>query len=196
MNALKSDTFLVREEPIRRLERVVFALVETAKRSGEGTDSRLGAMRTALSGGCVECGQQVSGEELLALADLSVGKEAGARVLRLRHGRCARDGCQSDRYRLTLLTHRDLSWEKLLAQGDAVKEAQVEETADAGNREAEPAARHRVSRATIVRASILVAIGLLLLLIRQCYLGGRIPLIREPEQFRVDPAPPGQHLYR
>jgi len=27
------------------------------------------------------------------------------------------------------------------------------------------------------------------LMLRQCYLGGRIPLLREPETFRVDPAP-------
>jgi hypothetical protein len=39
------------------------------------------------------------------------------------------------------------------------------------------------------RAWIVVCIVMVLLLLRQCYLGGRIPLLREPEHFRVDPDP-------
>ena len=36
---------------------------------------------------------------------------------------------------------------------------------------------------------LVVCIVAVLLLLRQCYLGGRIPLLREPEHFRVDPDP-------
>jgi hypothetical protein len=39
---------------------------------------------------------------------------------------------------------------------------------------------------------ILLAAVVMLLLLRQCYFGGRIPFLREPETFRVDPAPGGK----
>ena len=54
------------------------------------------------------------------------------------------------------------------------------------------AAGRRAARLGVARrVGLALVIVVLLLLFRQWYFGGRIPLIREPEKFRVDPAPPG-----
>ncbi len=42
------------------------------------------------------------------------------------------------------------------------------------------------------RVWIALALLLLLLVVRQVYVGGRIPLVREPERFRVDVDPAGE----
>ena len=47
-------------------------------------------------------------------------------------------------------------------------------------------------RTQLFIATLLIICGLtgaLLLIIRQWYLGGRIPILREPEKFRVTPSP-------
>jgi hypothetical protein len=49
-------------------------------------------------------------------------------------------------------------------------------------------------RRLLGRLFVALAVASLLLLIRQWYRGGTIPLIREPENFQVDHLPPGRQI--
>ncbi len=194
MSATAPDNYLVREEPIPRLEPIVFALSQAAKGCGESSEKVSAALRVALSAQCDRCGTRVTGEELLLLSGLPAAQESG-RIKLLRSGRCARRECPCDRYRLVFQNHPDLDWAKLFASGEK-EPPEPGETAAAAPADA-PQTPKRTSRwHTAVRVGILIVAVLLLFILRQLYYGGRIPLIREPEKFRVDPAPSGSKVFR
>jgi hypothetical protein len=183
-----TEHFLVREESVQRLERIVFALTEAARRCEAPAQRIRDALPLSLAAECVDCGIRLTGEELLLLSRLPRATEVD-RLKRLRAGHCARAGCECDQYRLFFQNHPDLDWTKLFSAGEEVK-AEL-----SGSGEAEPGAadgdRRAVRRRKAIRIVLLIGAGVLLFVLRQLYLGGRIPLIREPEKFRVDPAPPG-----
>jgi hypothetical protein len=193
MNETTTEHFLVREEPVPRLERIVFALSEAAARCGECSDKIRSALPLALAADCVGCGMRVTGEELLILSRLPQQHES-SRIKRLRTGHCARAGCECDQYLLLLQNHPDIDWAKLFSAGDEKKEepsvSAEAELAVAG------AAWCSARRRKAVRIGLLIVATILLFVLRQYYLGGRIPLIREPEKFHVDPAPPGGEFRR
>ena len=191
MNAVARDKYLIREEPIPRLERIVFALSQAAKRCGDSSPKISAALRVALSARCERCGEHITGDELLVLSGLPAAQE-DARIKRLRAGRCARRNCRGDLYQLIFQNHPDLDWPKLFAGGDETAplenpEVQSAEPADIPN-------CHSRWRAP-VRVGIVIAAALLLFVLRQLHYGGRIPLIREPEKFRVDPAPMTNEMF-
>ena len=113
--------------------------------------------------------------------------EISARVQRLRDGTCARPECNYRFYRLILKKHPDVDWTKLLApmatepESSDPAQALCDATAARGR-------LHRASARRAVRVALVCAAAVVVLLARQWYLGGRIPLIREPELFRVDVA--------
>ena len=172
----------VREEQLLQLARFCQNLVEALRRAGIGPDKSLELLRACLIGECVKCGHRVSGEDLFALAQAADAGDLSAAVRRLRLGDCARPGCESYVYRLSFQRHPDADWFALLSQVEHIKEEQAVTSA----------ARKRAARLRAVRrVGFALVIVVLLLMLRQWYIGGRIPFIREPEKFRVDPAPPG-----
>jgi hypothetical protein len=151
-------------------------------------------MSATLSGECVQCGIRVRAEELLALSEpIGTGK-VDPRVERLRQGYCARKGCDSYYYRLMFAHHPNIDWARLLTETESEHDEQARHAAAerAENRLARRAARWRSAG----RALLGVSFVLVLLVIRQWYLGGRIPLLREPENFQVDHFPSDQPLSR
>ena len=192
MNATAPDNYLVREESIQRMERIVFALSQAAKRCDESSDKITAALRVALSARCERCGTHVTGEELLVFSGLPAAQES-ARVKRLRSGHCARAECAGDEHRLIFQNHPDLDWAKLFASG---KEPEQPEQTEPVAAEATEVPKRASRWRTPIRVGILIGMAVLLFVLRQLYYGGRIPLLREPEQFRVDPAPHGTEAYR
>ena len=187
MNATSPEPFLVREKSIADLKRFSLALVELTTRCGGAKDKLAKSLAAAMSAKCVRCGTQVAGEELLALA--AEDDKAPPNLLRLRENHCAREDCASDTYCLTLQRHPGLDWTLLLLQVERIQEEQARQAAI--QRESTRLAERAAHRGRTLRIALLVALGILLFLIRQWYLGGRIPLLREPERFHVDPLPPG-----
>ena len=191
MNTPTQDDYLVREEPVRRLERVVFALSQAARRIEPQPDRIRNALRSALSARCARCGMRVTGEELLVLSQLP-GDDETKRIQRLRSGCCAREGCQFESYELHFQNHPDLDWPKLLAAREPEALAASDAAEPAPEAEAAAAAvpdRTTRHRRMAIRVGALIGAVLLLFVFRQLYYGGRIPLLREPEKFRVTPAP-------
>jgi len=188
---MSQETAIVRQEEIRKLEGFCRALAEALRRGGLGPENALAAWRAGVAAECTRCGISVSGDELFALSQPPAAEHASAKIGRLRLGDCARSGCESYHYQLTFKVDGELDWAGLLLQAAAIKQEQEH---PAGSSAVQRPVGSSLARLlwTSRRARRLwtaLAAVLLLLLIRQWYLGGRIPLIREPEHFRVDPAP-------
>ena len=137
------------------------------------------AIDTALSAECIQCGIRLTGSELLKFEGET---SDDGRVERLRSGYCARNGCDSLFYRVTTAPHPELNWPGLL---DPAHELTAEEKA-AAETHRKKQSQARLRRKTLIRAGIAVAALLIVFVIRQIYMGGSIPFIREPENFRVD----------
>lgn len=145
------------------------------------------AVCEALHADCVQCAIRLNGADLLSLNDEA---NRDPRLERLRIGYCSRNGCDCHYYAVTTVPHADLRWPALVTPGDVLHSMQTDEVEVGGSRVRIPL-KDRV-RPYIRRTAIAVAALLLAFVIRQYYMGGSIPFIRQPEEFRVDrfqPAP-------
>jgi hypothetical protein len=153
-------------------------LAQTVSRQPE-PDRLRAAIDQALGAECVQCGIKLSGSELLKFADETSDDE---RVERLRMGYCARNGCESLFYRVTCAPHPEVNWPGLL---NPTYELSAEEKA-AAELAKKRYSLARIRNKTLVRVGIAFALLLIVFIARQIYLGGSIPFVREPEDFRVD----------
>lgn len=191
---MSQETAIVRQEELRKLQAFCRALAEALRRGGLGPENVVAAWRAGVAAECPRCGISVSGDELFALSQPPAAEHGSAKIGRLRLGDCARSGCDSYHYQFTFKVHGQLDWSALVLQAEAIQQEQDHPAgSDAPQRLVGSSlasllwASRRARRLWVALAAVL-----LLLLIRQWYLGGRIPLIREPEHFRVDPAPPDE----
>ena len=179
---MHEDTLTVRELDIRTLEPFCRALAQILHQAGLGQEQVLAAMRDSIEGECLRCNLRISGEELFALSQ-PPGDLSTAKIGRMRLGDCAREGCDSFFYRLDFHSRGTLNWPRLLAQAEATRHEQTLPS-DIGKRSSLQLGLTWIPR----RIWLGLALLLLLLLLRQWFLGGPIPLIREPEHFHVTPA--------
>jgi len=105
--SVAANYLLVREEPIPRLERTIFALSEAARRTDQEPGKILSALRIAAE--CVSCHARVSLEELVVLSQMPEPGES-IRIRRLRLGYCVQEGCQCPDYRLFIGADPDANW--------------------------------------------------------------------------------------
>jgi len=184
---MKSEAVTTRKEYLYQLPRFCLALEETLRASGLTPDQTFEVFHSAVSAECLGCGILVSGEELFALAFSPSPERSTAKIGRLRLGDCARQGCQACYYRLAFLA-QELDWPALLGKVDARLRPQPE---------AQSTQRFwkmgwaLPSAALWLRVGVALVVIAVLVLVRQWHQGGRIPWIREPQNFRVDPAPQG-----
>jgi len=178
---------IVRQEHLQKLEPFCKAMREAIGRGGFAPDTVAQVFRTAVSAQCLQCGVYVTGDELLFLSQHPPETGDSARIKRLRLGDCAQQGCNSYYYRFNLAPVAALDWTTLLSQ---VETAQQEKAAPTLPEAPVPTSGKAFSyRKAAPRLWAALGIILLLLVLRQWYVGGRIPFLREPENFRVDPAP-------
>jgi len=182
--AMPPELFLERQEHVQNLSLFSQRLAGALNQSALGPDQLRAALRAAVSGECVQCGIRITGEELIELSQPAETAESNPKISRLRQGYCARNHCDSYYYRLTFRPHPDLDWTRLLSLADLVNEAQPQPTAvQAETKKTTPGME---GRRLVGRLLVALAVLSLFLLVRQWYRGGRIPLIREPENFQVD----------
>jgi hypothetical protein len=137
---------------------------------------------------CVECGIAVSTEEFLALAGygppLDSSSSGNSKVGRLRLGYCARQGCPSRFYQVTLQPHPEFAWEAILAQAaeSGSSKTDAEPAIAAADSIAEPT-RRRMQTMKVLAGLVIV---LVLWGARRWTQGERIPFIREPAKFKFE----------
>jgi hypothetical protein len=153
-------------------------LAQTVARQPE-PDKLRAAIDQALSAECVQCGIRLSGSELLKFEEET---SDDPRVERLRIGYCARNGCESLFYRVTCAPHPQLNWPGLL---NPTYELTAEEKSAAASRKKWSAFAKFRDKA-MIRLAIGIVVLLIVFIARQIYLGGPIPFVREPEEFKVD----------
>ena len=190
MESLKEQgCFLIREEPIRKLPRLVFAVSEAWRRAGGDLESHRAAWSKTLAAKCANCDFVLSGEELLALAGVASANEDSALLKRLRAGQCARERCPSSHYRLLFYDTPELSWSTLLAEWRPPETPEPQSVPIQ-----QKAARRRIPLAKFAQIGGVIGVCLLGWMWWQWRSGGRIPFLREPEHFHVTPGPdPDRH---
>lgn len=186
----------VREAPLPELQSFCRALAQALSQAGLEAGEVAVAFRVGLDAECTRCGIRVWGEELFALWRPPSAEHSSAKVGRLRLGYCARDGCQSAVYRLTLWNSPTLDWRVVMPKAEAMQQGQEEKTAPQAAlcpQVPAPAIFRRAARSGLAyRVAVALAVGALLFLVWQWRRGGRIPILREPEHFRVTVAPAGE----
>lgn len=171
----------------QELPRRCQSLATAIRECGVAAENVRGVFDAAVAVECEQCHIRMSGAELFDLAQPPDPAAAPfPRLERLRQGYCPRADCNSYHARMELKEIPGIIWSKVLTRADAAAAALDE-------LEPPPAevteARRRTARWTLFgRAAIGLAAILILLLIRQWYVGGRIPLLREPQQFIADPS--------
>ena len=133
---------------------------------------------------CGQCGIQITGDDIgrIAVIDATTGP-ADPKQDRLRHGYCARSGCESHYYCIHFSAYPNVDWPKIRERAerlatDAQSAAQEDATARA------KAAR----KWRRIRLGIGVAVILILLLCRHILYYGYVPLLQKPHKFTIDPA--------
>jgi hypothetical protein len=176
---------VTREERLPKLEGLCQALEARFALAGLAPEQSLEIWRQGVAAECVRCGIHIYGEELYALSQPPSEKYASAKLGRLRLGDCARQGCNSYTYRLTFYPCAALDWQALLASL-ASQEAEAGKQ-NGGESVARQGWRLLAQSPSVRRAALGLVLIVLLLAVRQWYIGGRIPLLREPEKFQAAP---------
>jgi hypothetical protein len=176
----------VHQEHLPRLERFSAVLGRTMLQCGLPPDHAAEIFHNSISAECVQCGIEVSGSELLALSQ-AAPEDENLKLKRLRLGDCARQGCNSFYYRISFTPCSSLDWPILLTR----IETDLQRPAEPAKSSATRMVFRRPAWLPSIPRRLWITLGLvfLLLIARQWHRGGRIPLLREPEHFRVDPAP-------
>ena len=168
----------VSQMTIRDLAGYSRGLVESLATSPDAEKLRP-ALAEALSAECVQCAIRVDGADLLKLG--AEEPQEDPRLERLRIGYCARNGCESQFYNVTRAPHPQINWATLFTAIDPTTEQKAA---------ARRAVRMDRLKRTGIRTAIAVAALLIVFILRQLYVGGTIPLIRQPENFQVDRTEP------
>jgi hypothetical protein len=137
------------------------------------------AVEESLSGECVQCSIRVTGSELLKISNEETA--ADTKLERLRSGYCARNGCDSNFYRVMCAPHPLVDWPKLLHREREITQTKVEEQKVKVDL-ARTARRYR----NLLRTATIIGVLFVVIILRQIYVGGSIPFVREPEAFKVD----------
>ena len=182
---MNADQLLIRQMHLQKLEPFCQALDQALARAGLAPEQAHELWRVGVAAECTRCRIRIYGEELYALSQPPSEEYANAKLGRLRLGDCARSGCDSYYYRLTFFPCPEVNWAEILAAIERDPEG------PAGQKAGEPAPnsgwrlllRWPVTR----RVSVALALVVMLLVFRQWYIGGRIPLLREPHKFQVSP---------
>jgi hypothetical protein len=143
---------------------------------------------------CPRCGIWISGAELLALSRPPAAETGSAKIGRLRLGDCARSGCEAYHYLVTVKPHGQVDWPFLLTQAEAILREDEQPPGDSPTRY--QALRQLVPKlwrsSNTRRLWAALGVALLLILARQWYRGGTIPLIRQPRHFQIGPPLPSE----
>lgn len=173
-----------RQQHLLKLEPLCRLAAEELTEAGWAPEKVQEAFKQGVCAECVSCGIEVSGTELYALSQPPSAEYANAKIGRLRMGDCARKGCDSYYYRMTFQSVAGVDWKRLVAQFE--KGEPHQDHAEGDGTEKNRLTKYLRTVRVPVHVWITLAALVVVLAMRQWYVGGRIPLLREPEHFKVD----------
>jgi len=137
---------------------------------------------------CIQCGIRISGEEMGQISSSRIdGQARGVKLMRLKHNSCARGSCTSCSYRINLLPHPGVDWEKI--------KGQIVDRPAVPLGKSEPVITRPVwsfERKAMAYVSATVAVLVLFFLVRHWLTGARIPLLQKAHRYQIDPATTGR----
>jgi hypothetical protein len=169
---------------VEELARYHAGLAQTLGEIGISGNQLNEIFSTHLRSQCARCGIHVTGEEIMSVvvADHE-GKLPQAKLERLRLGYCAREGCDSDYYTIRFENHPGVDWGMV-----AAKTFEWLAAADIAAKERARRIAIRRRNRTILRVVAGVIIVCSLLLLRFIQAHGRLPFVKKPSKYQVDPA--------
>jgi len=178
---------MIHQQHLLKLEPLCRYLDDTLVDAGWPPERVRDAFLTSVSAECVSCGIPVTGEQLYALSQPPSADRAHVKIGRLRMGDCAREKCDSYYYRMTFQTFPGVDWPSLVSRFE--KGEPQPKAAEWSGKPRNWAAKYLSTLRVPAHVWITLAALVLVIVMRQWYVGGRIPLLREPEHFKVDIAP-------
>jgi hypothetical protein len=173
--------------PLGEFDHYVRSLLLALMAKGVAGEPLHALLNDAVRCRCVQCRVDMTSDDLLACPtpDL-VDDVQHPKWSRLRLGYCARHKCPSRCYQITYMPHPAVEWDEVFTLTKVIAKKQRLE-------EKTPVKAVRLRLFTFTRAlqlKLLAGIGLILALalVHQWRIGGRIPWIREPAKFTVNPA--------
>lgn len=144
-------------------------------------------VRQCLRANCVQCGQSLTGDDLLKLC-LSGSETPNESVpaihTRLLQGYCSRSGCDSFYYELRLSEHPDLNWASLIEEANRQKLQPASPATPAIRRPERSWIKDRRTKNILYGLLVVVV----LLVVRHFIMGGSFPGFRKAQKFQLDPS--------
>jgi hypothetical protein len=181
MNPAIDAVAITREENLLGLGEFCRDLYEAYCEAGFDPAKAPEAWRRTITAKCLDCGMHVSGDELLVLAMLAEDQPARGKPGRLRRGYCPRICCEGWTYCIEFRPAEGVDWSKVFSQAQAARV----------RRPWRPwvGLPPFWSFPWVQRTAAVVALFLVFVVALEWYIGGRIPVLREPEKFQVDLVP-------
>ncbi len=174
----------VLQVPVERLGSVYSSLAAALSEAGLSGNQMNDIFSKHVRGECVQCGIQITGDEIGYIAVTDATPEASnPKQARLRQGYCARNGCESRYYNIHFTDYPNVDWAKIREKAGGLATA----TQSAVDEEATAKARAARKR-RLIRLGVGVAAILILLLCRHILYYGYVPLLQKPRKFAIDPA--------
>ncbi|MGC3956400.1 MAG: hypothetical protein QM813_00010 [Verrucomicrobiota bacterium] len=178
---------MTRRENFVRLCELCQALGNTLQHKQLPPDQVFVSFHQLITLECTECKTKVSGDELFVLSQPTEGNDLTMALRRMRLGFCANPKCNAYYCTMTFQPSAEIpDWNPHLQKAERL----LKDLEDVR------AGRGKTWRTRLIRQGLVAAMALaLLFLVHQLYFGGRIPLLREPEKFRVDTTPEGGYFH-
>jgi hypothetical protein len=133
---------------------------------------------------CARCDIHLTTEEIEQVSLVEETTQLShPKLKRLRLGYCARAGCESDNYQIQLEAYPGVDWETVVAKANDLVSAQKAAEKAAVQRQARQKQTQRTKRAML--ALLAVAACFLLLFV---WRHGRLPFVKKPHKYQIDPA--------
>jgi hypothetical protein len=174
------ESVFVSQQHLQSLRSVVWAIAKHLEQNAQQNPGYRDSIRAAISAECVQCGMRLTGEDLLDWLQTDGSTAASPKLTRLHQGYCARRGCDSYYYTLTLKPCARTDWKELVAQTEPMPRFGQDQTVTS--------TRGPKLKYGVFAKSVAIGLGLVmfLILLRHYYLGSPIPWVREAEDFKVD----------
>ena len=141
-------------------------------------------LSTRLQVSCVRCDIHLTTEEIEQVSLLEdTAQPSHPKLKRLRLGYCAREGCESEDYRIRLDAHPGVDWDSIAAKANDLILAQQADAKAEEQHQIRQKQKQQTKRVALGLSALIVCILLLFV-----WRNGRLPFVKKPNKYQIDPA--------